>query len=312
MSDGGARGYVDVPVATVWTDPGKPRPVDGPALTDPVGLEEWLSATTTAEKRWLSDENATQTQALYGTPVEILGSRSGWYEVAVADQPTPKHPLGYPGWIPAAQVSIDPRFGSWQEGRPFALVDRSATAPLYRDGGLSHRGLELSYDTRLPVREQTDSAIEVALPGGGSAWLAARDASVYAAASEIPAPTGAELVRAARLFLGRPYVWGGASGWACDCSGLTHVLYHAHGIVIGRDAGAQASAGTPGSRVERADLQSGDLIFYGSDPADPSTISHVAMCAGDGTMIEAHGAGAAVRITPVRAGAGYWGAKRLL
>ncbi|MGO8936343.1 MAG: hypothetical protein ACLQLO_04095, partial [Mycobacterium sp.] len=38
--------YVAVSVATVWTTPQSPRPVDHPALTNPVDIRGWLSDMT--------------------------------------------------------------------------------------------------------------------------------------------------------------------------------------------------------------------------------------------------------------------------
>jgi cell wall-associated NlpC family hydrolase len=119
-------------------------------------------------------------------------------------------------------------------------------------------------------------------------------------------------VKAAKLFLNRPYLWGGTSGFAFDCSGFTHTLYDAHGITICRDADAQADYTGHGTNVTQSDLQPGDLIFYASNLTNPGTIYHVAMFAGDGKMIEAYGAGVPVRITPVRFNEDYWGAERFL
>ena len=55
-------------------------------------------------------------------------------------------------------------------------------------------------------------------------------------------------------------------------------------------------------KVSYADLRPGDLIFYGSNPADPQSIYHVAMYAGGGQMIEAPRPGVNVRLVPVRYG----------
>jgi cell wall-associated NlpC family hydrolase len=302
-------GYVDVSVATVWTDPSKPREIDAPALTNPVRIQKWLSSMSVAQKRALTSLNATQTQTLYGAKVDILKEERGWYEVAVPGQPTPKNPLGYPGWVPKVQVSTDRRYGRLLTERPFALVNQSAATWLYEGPALRRRFLQVSYDTRLPFLGRSGRAIEVALPGGGSAWLSARSASVFASESAIPKPTGAKLVRDARLFLHRPYIWAGASGFGFDCSGFTHTLYHANGIVIGRDADAQAAFTGHGTKVARSDLRPGDILFYASSP-DPSTIYHDAMYVGHGKMAEAYKADTPVRITAVRFGNGYWGAER--
>jgi cell wall-associated NlpC family hydrolase len=57
-------------------------------------------------------------------------------------------------------------------------------------------------------------------------------------------------------------------------------------------------------------LKPADLIFYGKNQSDASTV-YVAMYVGSGKMAEAYDAGTPVRITPVR-DESYWGAKRFL
>ncbi|KIN05178.1 hypothetical protein OIDMADRAFT_142915 [Oidiodendron maius Zn] len=305
-------GYISVSVATIWTDSSKPRPVDAPALTNPADIEGWLDSMTVDQYLDLTDNDRTQTQALYGARVDILSQQDGWYEVAVEGQPTPKNSLGYPGWMPAAQVSLDSSYGQLLSNKPFAAVDKVATAPLYRDVLMTETYLEISYDTRLPVIAHLGGLIQVAVPSGGSAYLSARHATVYDSISSIPYPTGKDLVNAGKLFLGRPYLWGGSSGFAFDCSGFTHTLYDARGITIARDSDAQADFTGHGTEIAQSELEPGDLIFYASNLTDPSSIYHVAMYAGNGEMLEAYGAGIPVRITPVRFNDDYWGAERFL
>ena len=305
-------GYIDVSVATVWTDPSKPRPVDHPALTNPAHIEKWLNSMTVQQYLDLTDSDRTQTQGLYGQLVHILSEQKGWYEVAVAGQPTPKNSLGYPGWVPKVQVSLDPVYGKLKASeRPFVAIDKTDNAMLYHDPELKDEIMSISYDTRLPLLGESFRAIQVAVPGG-SAFISRSDASVYPSISAIPYPSGEDLVNAAKLFVDRPYLWGGTSGFAFDCSGLTHTLYDAHGITIPRDSPEQADYYHPGVRVAKSALEPGDLIFYASNISDASTIYHVAMYAGNGTMVEAYGAGIPVRFTPVRFIAEYWGAERFL
>jgi gamma-D-glutamyl-L-lysine dipeptidyl-peptidase len=204
-----ASAYVDVSVATVWTAPASPRPVDQPALTNPVNIPRWLSDMPLADKLGLTDENLTQTQALYGNRVYILARQAGWDEVAVPGQPTPKNPLGYPGWVPSVQLTVGHGFAALQSHRPFALV-QAPTAWLYDNPALTRENMQISAGTRLPVLARASQAIRVATPGGGARWLSARDATLYPSASDIPYPTGASLVAYAERFLGRPYLWPGA------------------------------------------------------------------------------------------------------
>ena len=296
----------------LWTNPRKPRAVDAPALTKPAHIQEWLDDMTTKQFLDLTTDGRTQTQALYGAPVYILKSHKEWFEIAVPGQPTPKNTLGYPGWVPAEQISFDSHYGVMQANKPFAQVDKAATVPLYHDAGMMHKIMNISYDTRLPVLEKSKHCIKVATPDGGCAYLSQSEATIYGSVSAIPYPTGKDLVAAAEMFLNRPYIWGGTSGFAFDCSGFTHTLYDAHGITIGRDADAQADFTGHGVRVSKSELQPGDIIFYASNLSDASTIYHDALFAGKGKMIEAYGAGIPVRITPVRFNKDYWGAERFL
>ncbi|GGF45928.1 peptidase P60 [Marmoricola endophyticus] len=297
---------VDVSVATVWTSPDSPRPVDAPALGDPAHPTRWANAMTLAQKLDLSESNVTQTQALYGTEVHVLQRQGDWTEVAVPGQPTPKNDLGYPGWIPTTQLTTDRAYEAVADRRPFALVDEGNTT-LFRDPALRHRLLRVSTNTRLPVLAQAHGRVLVATPGDGPAWLAASAVGVYRSDAQIPKATGAELVRWGKQFLGRPYVWAGRSGFGFDCSGFTGTIYQTHGITLPRDSGAQMDSPL-GRTVADSDLKPGDLLFYGT----PGHIHHVAMYAGDGRMIEAYSSEEPVRETAVRLGGDYAGAKRYL
>jgi len=306
--------FVAVSVATVWTTPQSPRPVDHPALTNPVDIRGWLSDMTPAQQQALTSDNLTQTQALFGDRVFVVGQQGDWDEVLVPGQPTPKNALGYPGWIPKAQLTTDAGYGARKDSGSFALADRGITTWLYRDPGLSDRDLEISTNTGLPVLNRTDTAVRVATPDRGPRWLDARTVAIYEKPTDIPHPTAADLVRYAAEFANVPYLWGGRAGFGFDCSGFTSTIYQVHGITLPRDAEAQA-ADSHGRAVDKSALQPGDLLFYShgsKDPDNPDAIYHVAMYSGNGEMIEAFDSTTPVRVTPVRLDTDYWGARRYL
>jgi cell wall-associated NlpC family hydrolase len=274
----GQVAYVDVAVATMWTAPGRDRPVDAPAVGNPVDPRGWMASMTLSQRLYLVDY--LETQATYGKAVTVLGTDGGWVHVAVHGQPTPRNALGYPGWVPAAQLTTDPAFAHLTD-RPFAEVT-TATSWLYDDQSRTHRIMELSLDTRLPVLASAGGSVLVATPHGRPAWLAAADTAVYRDAAAIPAPTGGDLVATAKLFVGLPYLFGGTSAFGFDCSGFTHTVYDLHGVTIPRDADAQYAAGTPAPDDR---LQPGDLLFYAYH--DNGYVHHVGMYVGDGYEIDA-------------------------
>ncbi len=93
----------------------------------------------------------------------------------------------------------------------------------------------------------------------------------------------------AQRYLGVPYVWGGASPAGFDCSGLVMYVFAQLGIALPHSAHLQFTYCTP---VPRADLQPGDLVFFGSSAA---TIHHVGIYVGNDTMLDAPCTGEDVR-----------------
>ena len=79
-----------------------------------------------------------------------------------------------------------------------------------------------------------------------------------------PAPSGdrATVVQAALTQIGSPYVWGGASPGAFDCSGLVMWAFQQAGISLPHSSQAQAEGGQP---VALSDLQPGDVLTFYSD-----------------------------------------------
>jgi cell wall-associated NlpC family hydrolase len=109
-------------------------------------------------------------------------------------------------------------------------------------------------------------------------------------------------IGAAESYIGVWYSWGGASRSGVDCSGLIMLAYEAAGIDFPHYSGAQYA---DTERVPLADIEPGDLLFYGYDGDQ-----HVAMYVGDGKMIEAEMTGTQVHIVPVRLGYGFFGLGR--
>jgi cell wall-associated NlpC family hydrolase len=271
----GDRAAIDVAVATLWKAPNLARAIDRPSLANPIDPLAWnANLATTASRVWL--DSHVQTQALYGQIVTVLARSGIWAKVAVGDEPDPQDPHGYPGWLPVSQLTT----GFDPSGRYVVVV--AGTGPLLVDG----RTLSLSYGTRLPlVKWGGDDAIVRTPDGEGT--LSGVEAPLH--------PSGASIVRQAKRFVGLRYLWGGLSAWGFDCSGLVWDVFRVHGMTIPRDADPQFHHGTP---VVRAQLRAGDLLFWGSK----GYADHVAIYAGNGSMVEAPDSAHSVRVVPVRFG----------
>ena len=109
-----------------------------------------------------------------------------------------------------------------------------------------------------------------------------------------------ELVVNAMGLLGVPYKRGGNSAESgFDCSGFVRSIYEqTAGLLLPRSAAQQAAAT---QKIDRADLQPGDLVFFNTMRR---AFSHVGIYLGEGKFIHAPRPGAEVRVEDM--GVSYW------
>ena len=287
--EAGDTAFVDVAAATVWVEPGTNRGIDKPSMTDPVDLDAWNdSMQDTETRRWLTGK--LETQAVLGSEVEVDEVSGDWAKIVVLDQATPRDERGYPGWVPVDQLSESEVFTGLTEAKDRAVVTDRKVHLGRRPGDDS--GMEVSFNTELPVVAESGDHRRVALPDGSRAWLDEDSIDVYGPGEQPPAPSGADLVETGERFLGLRYLWAGVSAWGFDCSGFTYTIHRAHGIDIPRDAGDQAEVGED---VAVEDLAKGDLLFF-AEPGGTGSVHHVGMYIGDGKMIHAPNAEESVSI----------------
>ena len=295
-ANAGSSVYVAVSVATLWVNPGSPRSIDAPALSRPVHISRWLRAMSTSDRLGLVGR--VETQALYGERLLVIGEQGRWLHVVATNQPTRRDARGYPGWLPSRQVT---------SRTPAVTADvatvTSVTAPLRRVDGSP--GGRVSFGTRLPVLGASDGLVRVATPAGGTRTIMTSDVVIAARTARARPGTARSVMRDARRFLGVPYLWGGRSGWAVDCSGFTNLVYGVHGIRLPRDANDQALAGRA---VAAGDTRAGDLAFFSAG----SGVSHVGFVTSDHRLLNAPRTGLTVAVTDLASRAGLVGLRRYL
>lgn len=108
-------------------------------------------------------------------------------------------------------------------------------------------------------------------------------------------------VETALAYHGVPYLWGGESPAGFDCSGLVLYIFAQHGVTLPHYSGSQFRLG---EKVDVADLQPGDVVFFGSP------IHHVGIYIGGGYFIHAPKTGDYVKISKLADRSDYAGARR--
>lgn len=213
-------------------------------------------------------------QAIVSSNVVTLETKGDWAKVRTNDQ--------YTGWMLLKELRELKGTGYGTSGK-VAQVE-SMFANLYREPDVTvHQpAITVPFETRLEVVEEgkgDDTGwLKVRLPDDRLAWVQQSDVIF-----EVKPLTIQESIALGKRFLGLPYLWGGRSTYGYDCSGFTQMLVRSRGIIMPRDADLQA-AWDGVAAVDRKDLQSGDLLFFGGGP---DKITHTAMYIGNGEFIHA-------------------------
>jgi gamma-D-glutamyl-L-lysine dipeptidyl-peptidase len=129
---------------------------------------------------------------------------------------------------------------------------------------------------------------KVELPDNRAGFLPKKAAQDYGAWKQARKPTAENLERAARRFIGRPYLWGGNSPKGFDCSGFTKTVFFLSGIDLMRDSSQQARQGAAVPLDgDLSQLKKGDLLFFGRRPrrGGPERVVHVGLYLGDKLFI---------------------------
>ncbi|MBO4942707.1 MAG: C40 family peptidase [Muribaculaceae bacterium] len=226
------------------------------------------------------------TQALMGTPLRVLHKGGDWWHVQTPD--------GYIAWIPSSSIvaKTPAEMKEWRQARRFIVSSpfqtrawRTPTTKGLRD---VVSDLVNGCIVTVPGNEVhvTDGRIGVELPNGRTGFVDTDDLTPIEtwAAQNFDAD---RILDIAYSMEGTPYLWGGTSPKALDCSGLAKVSYYANGLILMRDASQQARTGR---RIEAANWRScrpGDLLFFGN--ARTGKVTHVAIYDHDGNYVHSSG-----------------------
>jgi cell wall-associated NlpC family hydrolase len=219
------------------------------------GRPAHVRAPVTDMRRSPLPDTGIDTQLLFGQDVLVFDEREGFAWVqSIAD--------GYVGHVGSNDL-ID------GAARPTHVVSVPRTF-VYQ-----------APDLKLPVSHAISLGSQVEVTGfeekRGTNYALLRSGEAIVAAHLRPAAEHvADYVAVAETLVNTPYLWGGASAFGIDCSGLVQLAMRMAGKSVLRDSDMQAaSIGTP---IDPKDgLRRGDLVFWKGHVAimtDPDTIIH--------------------------------------
>lgn len=221
------------------------------------------------------------TQALMNTRAVVGDVVGDWTHVTLSD---------YEGWIKTSELEAPIVRGFCEEGEgtcgvplPYSLVVTVPEAPVYVNETGEETYFNVYLSTALPfIGLAHTHRLHVALPGDAEGWIPRECVAIRPNDALYPLQDIRVVTDYARAFLGVPYLWGGTSFRGIDCSGLVQLCYRMGGYIIPRDADQQYDFLT--QRVERSEMQEGDLIFFGRE-----RITHVGMALNNYEFIHAEG-----------------------
>ncbi len=240
------------------------------------------------------------TQAILGTPINVLKKgKWGFYLVQTPD--------GYISWLDddGFQQMTKAELNDWISSEKIIYLNDYGFAFSQPDEN-SQRVSDLAIGNLLKLISEEKEYYKVNFPDGREAFVIKDECKPFNEWYDNVNPTPENILKEAHRFMGVPYLWGGTSSKAMDCSGFTKTVFFLNGIILPRDASQQVNTGEL-IHTENGweNLKAGDLLFFGTKAKGDKKerITHVAIYIGDGDFI--HDAGR-VRINSFNPNKSYY------
>ena len=245
-------------------------------------IAPWALASLSVSNMRAVPDHASElvSQVMMGTPLKVLEFKDKFYQVQT--------PEGYLGWLDAKGMELltEQQMEAWKRS-PRVFYNRifgyACSIPgLDQDTDIVS---DLVLGDLLVSDGEVNGFLKITLPDGRNGFVRKDECLPFEAWISLTPDVNAILAFAKKM-MGFPYLWGGASGKAVDCSGFTKLIYYSQGIILARDASRQVKYGQPVDISRLENLEKGDLLFFGNSPERPG---HVGIHLGNGDFIHSSG-----------------------
>lgn len=222
-------------------------------------------------------------QALMGTPIQILETENGWCHLIT--------PEGYRSWATDESIKRLSRvdFDAWKIAPKVIVITYFAiirSKPTENSSVIS----DVVYGNIIQFEGLIKNYFKVTLPDGRTGYLRKTNAMVFNQWLATRNYSAKNIISTANFFVGFPYLWGGTSSKGMDCSGFTKTCFFLNGVILPRDASQQAKIGENVDISQNLNnLLPADLLFFGSVIDGKESIVHVAIYIGKGEFIHSSG-----------------------
>jgi len=245
-----------------------------------LGDKTWALAALSVSNLRSQPDNTSElvSQALMGTPMKVLDVKDNWYHVQ-----TPEH---YIGWMDAGGLQrLNPKERErWKKSNRYMfnlISGRVYDAKTLKGNVVS----DLVLGDLFEVEARVHRFLRIRIPDGRIGYVRRKGCLSFDDWSKSE-PNASSILSEAKQMMGFPYLWGGSSSKALDCSGLVKLTYFSQGIVLARDASQQAMFGEYIDFHNINNLKPGDLLFFGRSVQH---ITHVGIYLGKGNFIHSSG-----------------------
>ena len=225
------------------------------------------------------------TQATMGTPLKVFKKEGSWYLVQTPDK--------YIAWVDDGGLEpvTEEGFNSWRDASK--LIYTNTLGFSYQEANIDSQIVsDLVAGNIMELLGEQKEFYEVRYPNGDMAFVDKSAAMPYREWIAALNPSEENLIKTSKSLMGLPYLWGGTSPKAVDCSGFTKTIYFLNGIIIPRDASQQVHTGKlVDSTRNFENLIPGDLLFFGRTATDSTAekVVHVGMWIGNNQFIHSSG-----------------------